>query len=81
MNDLGSSQRRSCKRGVAGMRIRRVVSAECSPRLVAIRICRHSSGNACDGAARDATHMSMEPSRAACSRISLLVNMTVVCCV
>lgn len=66
---------------VIKMRIRRVISVECSPTLVAIRICRHASGNACDDGTRDATHMSMEPSRAACSKISSLVNMTVACCV
>lgn len=37
--------------------------------------------NACDGGTRYATHISMEPSRAACSRISSLVNMAVSCCV
>lgn len=68
---------------VGGTRIRCVVSAEYSPILVAIRICRrHGSGNACKGGrTRYATHMSMEPSRAACSSISSLVNMTVVCCI
>lgn len=69
--------------GVAWMRIRRVVSAKHSLTLVAIRICRHASDKAWNGDGRTsyATHMSIEPSRAACSRISSLVSMTVLVCV